>query len=110
MISGDSFSHACPSHVPTGRWTPPSRAIQKRAMRAPTRVHIRVRTMGAREDIRRAGVRQGTRAHAAGQAGERGRLAVVRQSTLGRAARCAAGCTTGVLFTREHVIHPKSRK
>ncbi|PKI69604.1 hypothetical protein CRG98_010017 [Punica granatum] len=27
--------------VPTGRWTLPSRAIQKRAMRAPTRVHIR---------------------------------------------------------------------
>ncbi|PKI58170.1 hypothetical protein CRG98_021428, partial [Punica granatum] len=31
MISGDSLSHACPSRVPTGRWTLPSRAIQKRA-------------------------------------------------------------------------------
>ncbi|PKI72721.1 hypothetical protein CRG98_006879 [Punica granatum] len=29
MISGDSFSHACPSRVPTGRWTLPSHAIQK---------------------------------------------------------------------------------
>ncbi|PKI67558.1 hypothetical protein CRG98_012142 [Punica granatum] len=44
MITGDSFSHVCPSRVPTGRWTVPSRAIQKRAMRAPTRVHIRVCT------------------------------------------------------------------
>ncbi|PKI52595.1 hypothetical protein CRG98_027023 [Punica granatum] len=31
MISGDSFSHVCPSRVPTGRWTLPNRAIQKRA-------------------------------------------------------------------------------
>ncbi|PKI73823.1 hypothetical protein CRG98_005807 [Punica granatum] len=53
MKSGDSFSHACPSRVPTGRWTLPSRAIQKRVMRAPTRVHIQSRDAGG--DCKKSG-------------------------------------------------------